>query len=749
MPPRDSILARLYVALVLLALVPLVVLGQVVRIILTEGEALREQGESQASGHVEIPAFRGAILDRAGRTLAAHIAHFDLALDPTVPGFDAEAERLYATLASFTGTPARSYRRMVARRASPQYIRLRRNLTEVEKEQVEALEVPGVILKARYARRYTYGQAAAHVIGHADPDGAGRAGLELLYDDVLRGTPGSRAVRLDRRERIKAFAGGAVVQPHHGQTLVLTLDLVRQALMEEELARGVAESGAKSGTAIAMDPQTGAILALANVPTYDPNRPGAFSAESRRNRAITDRYEPGSTFKMVTAAAAVDQGVVAMDDTLDTGTGWKVFSGRTMHDSHGYGRISFTDVIAKSSNVGTATVAMRMEPGVLYQYARNLGYGQPTTIDLPGEVAGTLKRPDRWSGTTQAWMSHGYEIDATPLQVLVSYAALANGGLVVQPHVVQERRSPSGDVLWTAADGARGRADATTTASPDIRRRAHPDSIRRAFSRATARTLRPAFEKVLEDGGTAERARVEGLRIAGKTGTAQTATGGSYARRTYRASFAGFFPADDPQVVMLIMLDAPTTSGYGGVVAAPIFQRIASRWVGTFPEIAARMAPPDTLARLGVLPLPDVTGLPEVIAAQRLRAEGFAARTAPSRAPMRTVAATSPRAGERLAPGTPISFTTNTTVPNASPQEGAPVSASQAGASFPPPGSTSPEAGASPALMPDLVGLSARQATLWLRAQGTDVTLSGSGTVTAQSPAPGSALGTAATLTCD
>jgi cell division protein FtsI (penicillin-binding protein 3) len=557
----------MYSVLTLLSLLPVLVAGQVLWIYLTEGAELQERGEQQSRSTVEIPAMRGTILDRSGRALAINTARYDLALDPTVPGFTRKQDAFFERLSALTGTPVAEYRRRVRRRSSPQYVRLARELDEPQAEAIENWEVPGVILTPRFARRYNYGTTAAQVLGHVNTDGAGIAGLEMEYDNHLQGTPGWRAVKRDRRGHIKAFVGGQVVEPEHGQNLVLTIDLVRQTILEDELRRGVEASGAKWGTAIAMDPHTGAILAMANVPTYNPNRPAAFADAARRNRAITDRIEPGSTFKLVGAAAAVEQGLVEMGDSIDTGDGWAVFHGRTMKDTHAHGTISFADVIAVSSNVGMAKTVRQLDPGTFYQYARNLGFGQPTWIDLPGEVGGVLKKPSTWSGTTLTSMSIGYEVSATPLQVLTAYSALANGGVLVQPYVVEERQRMTGETVWQH----------------------EPDSVRRALRRATTRTLRPAFRNVVTE-GTAEMAHVDGLRIAGKTGTALRAVGGSYDPDYTRASFVGFFPADDPKVALIVVVGDPESSIYGGAVAAPVFRRVARRWVSSFPEVVQQLA---------------------------------------------------------------------------------------------------------------------------------------------------------------
>ncbi len=693
MEARDQMLVRMYLVLALLAAVPLAIAGQMLRIQLGEGEMLRAQGQRQIRAVVPIPAMRGEILDRTGRALAVNVARYDLALDPEEEGFtEARARVLYERLARLTGQPAAYFRQRVARRKSPRYVVLWRGLSEVQKTEIEHWGIPGVILEPHFSRYYPYGSLAAHVLGYVGTDGQGLAGVELQYDRYLQGQPGRRVVQRDRRGVLKPMVGGEVVEPEHGQTLVLTIDLIRQTILEEELQRGVWEAGANWGTAIAMDPRTGAVLALANVPDFDPNQPTAASEEARRNRAITDRLEPGSTFKLVTAVAALEQGVASLDEVIDTGAGWAVFGGRMMRDVHAYGRISFAEALVVSSNVGIAKVATRLKRGVLYQYARNLGFGQPTWIDLPGEVTGTLKRPAQWSGTTLTSMSIGYEVDATPLQVLTAYCALANGGLLVQPYVVAERRTLTGEVVW----------------------RMRPDSIRRAFRRETAQQLLPVFERVVNE-GTGKAAHIEGLPVAGKTGTAFKAVGGRYQSGAYRASFVGFFPADDPLVALIVVLDEPKRSIYGGQVAAPIFRRVAERWIGTFPKIAERMALTQELPKRPVRPVPSVIGQPMAVAATRLWAEGLEVSTS-AMDPLLV-------ARQRPAPADSVPLRTDVRLELAALDSLAPK-------------------------MPNLIGLSARQAVYWLQTYGTRVRLEGHGRVIAQWPTPGAALPAEAYLRC-
>ena len=689
----------MYVVLTLLSILPVLVTLQVVRIHLYDGVELRKQGAHQANSAVVLPAVRGSIVDAEGRTLAVNTARYDLAVDPTVLNFADKQHAFVSRLARLTGSAAGALQGRINRRQSPKYVQLARGLNERQKNEVESWDVPGVILEPEFARRYNYRKTLAHLLGHVNADGEGIAGLELRYNDVLRGSPGRRAVKRDRRGIMKSSVGGSVIDPQDGETLVLTIDLIRQTIVEEELEAGLKESGANWGTAIAMNPYTGAVLAMANYPTYDPNVPGRFPTEARRNHAITDRIEPGSTFKLVAAVAAIERGLASLTDTIDTGNGYRVFGRRPLRDTHGHGRIPFEEVIAVSSNIGVATVAQEMDSGDLYQYARNLGYGQPTWIDLPGEVTGKLKKPHEWSGTSKIAVAIGYEVDATPIQILTAYCALANEGLLVRPYVVKERRDYMGNETWTARQ----------------------DSIRRAFKRRTARKLLPSFERVVDE-GTGTRAEIPGVRVAGKTGTAWKVIDGAYSTSRARASFVGFFPAEDPQIAMIVVLDEPKTSIYGGLTAAPIFQRIGERWISTFPEIArsrsvalAEQSLPDQeVAPTG---LPDVNGQPAAVATTGLLARGFNVDVPDLVDAVMPVVRQRPPAGDAVDYGSVIRLAVASV-----------------------PDSTS--------ATPDVRGLSVRQATFWLAKKGTEVVVEGHGRVVSQSPRPGGPIARKTVLRC-
>ena len=673
-----------------LALLPILVVVQLLRIYVADREALSEVGEKQASSMVDIPALRGSIYDRNGRELVVNTASYNVALDPTIDGFTpAVARSFFDNLSLLTGESAEFFRQKLLNRSSPRYVLLWEGLDETEKQVVGEWDIPGLLLVRTFTRRYNYGKMASHVVGHVSRDGKGIDGLELHYQDYLAGKSGRRAVQRDRMGDIKAYVAGHTEEPVDGQDLYLTIDMELQAILESELAAGMDETGSEWGVAVAMQPHTGAILGMANVPYYDPNRFRDYASGARRNRAITDRLEPGSTFKLVTAVASIESGVATLGDTLETGNGFAVVGGNAMHDVHGYGTITLAEAISKSSNIGLAKTGLKLDRGVFYQYARNLGFGQRTWVDLPGEVDGTLKKPKDWSGTSLASMSIGYEVDATPLQIIAAYSALANGGLLMKPYVLAERKDAGGASLWKAS----------------------PDSIRRAFRKETARTLLPAFVDVVES-GSAKLARIEGLTMAGKTGTAWVISNGAYDTSKQRASFVGFFPAEDPQVAIMVMLARPERRGNSGVITTPIFKRIAQRWVSKTPEILDAVRAEKMYAEAVEASPPRVSGQPVEVASSRLLAAGFEVDTPAPPAAFHSIVTSEPEWSDYRR-DVRLDLEADTL------------------------------AGA---VMPDLTGLSLRQAVHWSHAVGIDVKIEGQGMVVSQTPEAGDVLTATAVL---
>lgn len=637
MQNRSSLLSRLYVLLGLVMLLPVAISLQMARVGVIEGEGLRELWSSQAIESVPIPAERGAIYDRNGMLLASNRVRCQVAVDPKYPGggysvaggmrsedgvgnkglmgsaagrSDVVRERknerfgaIAQTLSSYTGVSEQVYLDRIRRAPErSRYVVLERSVSMLACDDLELLNDKSLIVEEQYKRRYHFGTLSAHMLGYVDHQMHGVTGLEAYYDAHLRGEDGVQQVRRDRANRIFAYVGAPRQSPRMGYSLQTTIDAHLQAVVEEELELGIERFRAASGSVIVMNPKTGEVLAMANAPTFNPNDPASADPQFRRNRAIADMIEPGSTFKLVTTLAAIEQGVVDPEEWFETPeSGRLMIRGQWMRDHDPLGSLRFRDAITKSSNIVFSEVAQRIEPETYYQYARNMGFGTATHIDLPNEKAGRLQKPYEWSGVTLPWMSIGYEVQTTPLQILQAYAALANGGKLMRPYIVKE-----------VVDEHNRIVEKTT-----------PSHVRDVAKQKTIDTLIPLFESVLSDSGTASWGAVEGLRIAGKTGTAQKYIDGRYTTK-YRASFAGFFPVDDPSYAILVLLDEPKVSYYGGYTSGAIFKEIASRIPGM--DAGVRQTMQNSIVRVdSLLRAPSLLGLSREEAEEKLHRSGMTA----------------------------------------------------------------------------------------------------------------------------
>lgn len=591
----------------LLFLLPFAILVQIFRVNVVEGEGLRELWNSQAIDYIEIPAQRGNIYDANGSLLATNSAVYKIAVDPFAPGTTRDdLSNVGAVLSEHTNRSASYYRNKIRNAPSnSRYIVLERSISVQAYEDIRALDIRGVILEEEYKRTYNFGTLSAHMLGYVNHNMDGMTGLEANYNRLLKGASGQQKVRRDRSNRIFAYVGAPRQQPRQGLSLHTTVDSYIQAIVEEELEEGVKRNKAKQGTAIVMDPKTGAIKAMANYPTFDPNSPAASDSENRRNYAVADMFEPGSTFKLVTAIAAVEQNVVDFNEVFETPENGRVqIHGQWMRDHNPLGNLTFKETIAKSSNIATSEIAMRLDPKTYYQYARNLGFGTPTNIDLNNEIGGRLQKPYEWSGVTLPWMSIGYEVQATSIQIAQAYAAFANGGKLMKPYIVSHITDEFGHV----------------------KEETRPSMVRRIARESTIKKLQPVFEEVVTDSGTAGWAAVEGLRIAGKTGTAQKFIGGRYTSN-YKASFAGYFPVEDPTYVVLVILDEPRTSYYGGFTAGAVFKEITTRIAGLDENIRKSISPGDVFAVSDSLFTPLLKGQTAESAKIILESNGFAYKT--------------------------------------------------------------------------------------------------------------------------
>jgi cell division protein FtsI/penicillin-binding protein 2 len=682
---NEHITARIIVLTVLFALLPIGIVLQILRVQWVSGEELRILWREQAEDFITIPALRGDILDANGKILATSSVAYTVAIDPLVPGMTRERLRAVTNaLARTSGKDADQYMRRI-QEAPPgsRYIVLEKGLGVDAYDALTALRIRGVILEEQYRRQFNYGSLASHMLGYVNLNVDGMMGLEASYNNILKGEDGSQQVRRDRTGRIKAYVGAPKKKPINGNSLVTTIDVNIQAVVEEELANGVRVANADYGTAIVMDPWTGAIKAMANYPTYDPNNPGQPN-ENRRNFAISDMIEPGSTFKLVTAIAATEMGVIRSGERFYTPSdGQKLIYGQWMRDHDPLGTLTFEEVIAKSSNVAISEIAMRLKPDVFYQYVRNLGFGTATEIDLPGEEAGRLRKPFDWSKVTLPWMSVGYEIQVTPLQIATAYAAFANGGKLVRPYVVER---------------------VTNERFNDVSRH-RVITIREICDPSTLQSLLPIFEYAVSSEGTGRNAAVAGMSVAGKTGTAQKYADGSYQSR-YRSSFVGFYPSRNPRYVTIVVLDEPRTSIYGSEVAAPVFRNIANRLLGLDEELQHRVKA-DEMGRPFVAVVPNITGLSREEATRLLAAQGLAYE---SEGTGDLVARQNPMPGQPLSAGDIIKLSI-VDAPRAS--------------------------DATTFAMPELTGMSMRRAYFLTQEFGLKADLSGYGKVTDQTPRAG------------
>jgi cell division protein FtsI/penicillin-binding protein 2 len=418
-------------------------------------------------------------------------------------------------------------------------------------------------------RVYPNGPLAAHVLGFTgvsdstnrnpwSSDLVGKDGLELTLDRILIGAGGWQRILRDVRGAELVAYRDQDVAPRAGLNVVLTLDAGLQAIVESELAEAWAKHTPNSLSAVMVRPTTGEILALASLPNFDPNSPGDATADSRRNRVICDLAEPGSTFKIVVLSGALNEGVVGLEDVFDCENGHFQFRGQTLGDHHPNGVLTVENIIAKSSNIGAAKVGIRLGEALLHRYVRGFGFGERAGVPLPGEVRGIVHPTNRWSRISVAWIPMGHEVAVTPLQMVMAMSAVANGGRLLRPILVDHVEDDQGRLVGG---------------------RAQPVVVRQIISEAAARKMVQALKTAVVT-GTGKRAQLDYYPVAGKTGTAQKIKDGVYSHTAYFASFIGFFPADDPQVCLAVVMDEPKKGSYGGETAAPVFQKIATRAAG-------------------------------------------------------------------------------------------------------------------------------------------------------------------------
>ena len=525
------------------------------------------RAQNQTKLVVPIPPYRGKIYDRNAREFA-----IDIQLDSL--GAHAkdikDRDALAGTLSKILGQDSRTVRERIARPKS--FVWIARKISPQQSQAVRALKRHELELRKEWKRIYPNKETGSHIIGFTGLDHAGLEGIELVYDSFLKGVPGWKVTEKDAKQRELVSNETEVVLPVNGYDVHLAVDLVIQHLSDKVLEETCKKYRAAGGAVIVMDPVTGDILALSNYPGFDPNNLNGVKMHEVRNRAITDIYEPGSVFKIVTVSAVLEERAATLKDVFFCENGsWRT-GGRVLHDVHPYGNLALEDVIAKSSNIGTVKAAMKLGGPKLHEYIKKFGFGERTEIPLPGESPGLLTNPKNWSATSISSIPIGQEIGLTALQLAGAVSAIANGGTLMKPRLVTR---------LTDADGPTVR-DFPTTAR------------RRVISEETAANVQKAMRKVVAEGGTGKLANIPGAEVGGKTGTSQKLDAdGRYSHSDFIASFAGYVRKGDRLVTITVSIDNPKPVYYGGVVAAPLFsklgQGILDYWqLGENPETAKK-----------------------------------------------------------------------------------------------------------------------------------------------------------------
>ena len=564
---RTTLKSRIVVAAVGLFIWSTAIEARLVYLQVYRHADLAARAERQQLRTVSASGKRGEILDRRGHVLAYSV---DADSIYAVPTEIADPVRAATSLCGALADCSSADRQALADRIrrGRAFVYVRRQVTPDQARRVADLQLEGVGFMKENRRFYPNKELAAHLLGYVGLDNTGLAGIEATYDNLIKGHAGTVLIQTDA----KRHAFSRVERPSTtGSDLELTIDQYLQHIAERELRAGVEYAGAEGGSAIVMDPYTGEILAMANYPSFNPNAYRDFRDDERRNRAIQDLYEPGSTFKIVTASAALEQKVLKATDFIDTNPGVIRFGARVVDEDkhHNYGVLSFTDVIVRSSNVGAIKIGLRVGAERMGLYARRFGFGHPMSPDFPSESPGILWDPARQTESALASMSMGYQVAVTPLQMATAVSSVANGGDLLQPRVVRA----------VTRDGVR---------KPVPRK-----VLARAIDRDTAAEVTAIMEAVVER-GTGQSAQIDGYTIAGKTGTAQKIENGRYSNTDYNVSFVGFVPSRKPVFTIVVVVDSPhKVPPYGATVSAPIFKRIAAaalRQYGVPPSI--NPAPP-------------------------------------------------------------------------------------------------------------------------------------------------------------
>lgn len=563
----------------------LVILVRLYNVQVVKHEYYSKKAESQVKKYIKIRAPRGKIYDRNFNVVAENVGesyYFGINTKKVTNKKD-----LAKRLAKITGEKYKKYEK--ALKSKKGFVWVCKGLDGQQKKEILSVLNSDESYAASFNvvpnRIYPYGYVGGQVLGYTGVDGEGLDGVELYFNEKLEGEEGWEYVWKDAMQRKTYSTGYNRKEPKEGNSLVLTIDKDFQAIVEDELENAVTKWKAKKASCVVVDPHSGEVLALASYPNFDPNRPGDFDPASIKNKAITDIYEPGSTLKTIAAAALLEEGLTKESEVFFCDNDGLKIGSRTIKDSHKHENenLTFHDVLVQSSNVGIAKAIARMSDEDFYTHLRSFGFGERTDLPIKGEVSGTLWKIKHWNKLTKANMSFGQGISATPLQVAMAYCAIANGGRFVRPLLVKGILDDKNEVIEEF----------------------ETIEIRRVISESTSKRIRNILKDVVTEEGTAPEACVTGISVAGKTGTSQKAIKGGYSRTDYDASFAGFFPHDNPQVVCVVVVDTPKPYHWGGMVAGPVFKNISERIIA---QRRAKLVKSDIKRNITARVVPDLIG---------------------------------------------------------------------------------------------------------------------------------------------
>jgi cell division protein FtsI (penicillin-binding protein 3) len=519
-----------------------------------------EIAEKQQNKSVVVLAERGTIKDRNSQLLAYTKNDVDITIDKRMLTYKSKKEKmLFEKLSETFGFGVNHYLQLINRGRGN--VLIEHKIPKVKTIELENFGVGALKIEENHTRIYPYGKLASHIIGYVNSKNLGISGIESKFNDELKGVNGIKYIENDVIGRMVTVKDNLSRNPKQGNALVLTIDINYQNILETYLAKGMAEYEAKEAVGIIMNPQNGEILALANFPDYEPAKYNLSDDNARRNRAVTDSYEPGSTMKPIVMSALLNMNLVKENDIVYVENGVYNYKNVKIRDTHKYNSLTVKQVIEHSSNIGMAKLSERIDKENFYKVLRDFGFGNFTGISFEGEVSGRLKKPSQFTNTTKAFMSFGYEMTVTPIQLITAYAALINGGNLFKPMILKKIEDQNGNLI----------------------KEFEPVQIRKVISEKTSEKIKEFMVGTIEN-GTAKNAKLSSVKAGGKTGTSQKLIDGGYSKDEYNTSFVGFFPADNPQFLCLIIYGSPQKAKYGGLAAAPVFKEIAEKIIELEPE---------------------------------------------------------------------------------------------------------------------------------------------------------------------